>query len=427
MSDVVLQVENVSKQYRYGQLNSSSLRTDLEILHAKLHHKENTLGKIGSMSGSGRNGEAFYALRDVSFEVKRGQAIALIGRNGAGKSTLLKLISRITAPTEGVIRYKGHVASLLEVGTGFNQLLTGRENIYLNGAILGMTRADITKRLDEIIDFSEIGPFIDTPVKRYSSGMYVKLGFAVAAHLDPDILICDEVLAVGDMRFQDKCIRKMSQLANEHTVIYVSHNMRTLRQLCNYAVYLDQGRMTYAGDLEHAISLYAGSSSLQDTHYDFSNVKHEGNMGRLARMEALDLLNVASCEYEMGGRIFFRLKTHAHEDVNNLRVSVQLSRAGTDVIASSLSEPCITLRAGETVTQDYCLPLDGLAPGEYDAKLWLYIVDPLGRMISYDIVPNAFRFAVVQNLETADGMKWIERRHGLFRLHDVERISPDQP
>ena len=420
MKDVVLKVENLSKQYRYGRIDSHSLRTDIEIAMAKLRGREADVGKIGA-PGARASGEFFYALRDVSFEIERGQAVALIGRNGAGKSTLLKIISRITAPTEGRVRYKGHVASLLEVGTGFNGELTGRENIYLNGAIMGLTRADIAKRMDEIIDFSEIGPFIDTPVKRYSSGMFVKLGFAVAAHLDPDILICDEVLAVGDMRFQDKCLSKMSQLANEHTVIYVSHNMRTLRQLCTSALYLENGRLTYSGDLERAVSLYAGASTLKETHRDFSGVRHAGNVGRLARMESLDILDAENLEYEMDGEIRLRLTTRAFADAKNLRLSVQLSRSGTETLATALGAPDLSLKAGETKTQDFAFRLNGITPGEYDAKLWLYFVDPIGRMVSYDIVPNAFRFAVTQNLARTDGMLWSEKHHGIFRLADIEK------
>lgn len=420
MKDIVLQAEHVSKQYRYGRISSHTLRSDIEYAWARLRHREDSVGKIGASSAR-RDGELFYALEDVSLEIGRGQAVALIGRNGAGKSTLLKLISRITSPTAGTIRYKGHLASLLEVGTGFNGELTGRENIYLNGAIMGLSRADVTKRLDEIIDFSEIGPFIDTPAKRYSSGMYVKLGFAVAAHLEPDILICDEVLAVGDLRFQDKCLTKMGQLANEHTVIYVSHNMRTLRQLCSSAIYLEDGHLAYSGDLEHAISLYAGSSSLNDTHRDFSTMRHLGNAGLLARLDALELLNALNCEYEMGDTIRFRLQTHANVEVRDLRLALKISRPGADVIATSFSAPVISMKKDETLVQDYAFPLAGIAPGEYDAALWLYFIDPVGRMISYDVVPNAFRFAVTQNLELNDGMIWSEKHHGLFRTADIIR------
>ncbi len=419
MRDVVLSCENVSKQYRMGQIGLSTLRDDIDGLFARFTRKDDRAGADGQTPQNGK----FYALRDVSFEVERGSAIALIGRNGAGKSTLLKLISRITAPTEGRITYKGRLASLLEVGTGFNPHLTGRENVYLNGAIMGLTRAEISARLGEIIEFSEIGGFIDTPVKRYSSGMFVKLGFAVAAHLEPDILICDEVLAVGDTRFQEKCIRKMSDLAGEHTVIYVSHNMHTLRQLCTRALYLEEGRLAYAGELEHAISLYAGASALRDTHIDFANVKHDGNLGKLARMEYLDINGVISCEYPMGGNISLSLGVHALEDVKNLRVNSLISRAGSGTLASSLSAPVYTAQAGDRTELELSLPLGGLGPGEYDAALWLCFTDPIGRMVSYDVVPNAFRFAVTQNLELNEGMLWNEKRHGVFRLPDTECVG----
>ena len=414
MSDIVLRAEHVSKQYRLGEISSTTLREDLDGLISRIGKKKDKIG-----SDKYTSGQKFYALKDVSFDVERGSAVALIGRNGAGKSTLLKLISRITAPTEGRIRYKGNVASLLEVGTGFNQHLTGRENIYLNGAIMGLTRKDIDRRLEEIIEFSEIGPFIDTPVKRYSSGMYVKLGFAVAAHLDPDILICDEVLAVGDSRFQEKCIRKMSELAGEHTVIYVSHNMHTLRQLCTSALYLEQGRLTYTGELEKAIALYSGAAQMQDTHVDLTGMKHERNAGHLASMEELDILDTVSCEYPMYSDMKFRLKLAAHEDASNLRVSVLLSRPGTGTVASSMSAPLYTAKAGSSGELTLSLPLGGLGPGEYDAELWLCFIDPIGRMVSYDVVPHAFRFAITQNQTANDGMLWNEKRHGLVRLPDI--------
>ena len=423
MNDIVLQAEHVYKQYRYGVINNRTFKDDLNEMMAKIRRRESPTARVGNQQLAGRDGQKFYALEDVSFEIERGQAVALIGRNGAGKSTLLKLISRITSPTQGVIRYKGNVASLLEVGTGFNRELTGRENIYLNGAIMGMTKNDITKRLEEIIEFSEIGPFIDTPAKRYSSGMYVKLGFAVAAHLDPDILICDEVLAVGDVKFQDKCIRKMSELANEHTVIYVSHNMRTLRQLCTSAIYLEEGHLTYSGDLEHAISLYSGASGMGETHRDFSDVRHQGNLGLFVRLLEMDILDVASCEFEMGGSIRFRLKMQSFVEVKGLKVGIQLSRPGSDILTTSMSAPFADTKKDEILSETFEMPLGGLAPGEYDARIWLYMIDPRGKMVSYDIVPNAFRFAVTQNPENNQGLLWNEKALGLFRMGDIERIE----
>ena len=417
MSEIVLQAHGVSKQYILGQIGSGTLRQDLDDLFAKLKRKKSA---TGDEAFKGKSGQKFWALKDVSFDVNSGSAVALIGRNGAGKSTLLKIISRITAPTEGTVRYKGRVASLLEVGTGFNQHLTGRENIYLNGAIMGLSRAEISKRLDEIIEFSEVGPFIDTPVKRYSSGMYVKLGFAVAAHLEPDILICDEVLAVGDTRFQEKCVNKMSELSDRHTVIYVSHNMHTLRQLCNTALYLENGRLLYQGELEHAIGLYAGSSRLNGTHVDLNALHHSGNMGKLASLNALDIEDTLSTEYPMDGEIRLRIEVSAHADVKNLRLFTLLSRPGSGTVATSMSEPFYSASAGEDSELKLSLPLKGLAPGEYDAEIWLCFIDPIGRMVSYDAVPRAFRFSVTQNLEATDGMLWNEKRHGVFRLPDAE-------
>ncbi|MBQ3668674.1 MAG: ATP-binding cassette domain-containing protein [Clostridia bacterium] len=416
MKNVVLRAQGVSKQYILGQIGAGTLRDDLDRLFDRVKRKKgNALNEL-----NGKSGDKFWALKDVSFEINEGSAVALIGRNGAGKSTLLKIISRITAPTEGKIQYKGRVASLLEVGTGFNQHLTGRENIYLNGAIMGLSRADIDSRLDEIIDFSEVGQFIDTPVKRYSSGMYVKLGFAVAAHLEPDILICDEVLAVGDTRFQEKCIDKMSKLSAAHTVIYVSHNMHTLRQLCNTALYLENGRLTYAGELEHAIGLYAGSSAMSDTHVDLSALPHIGNMGKLVSLEELDIEDTASNEYPMDGEIKLSIKTNAHESAKGLRLFTLISRPGSGCVATSMSAPIFDAERGDISQIRLSIPLGGLAPGEYDAEIWLCFIDPIGRMVSYDAVPRAFRFSVEQNLERTDGMLWNEKRHGLFRLPDAQ-------
>lgn len=255
MSESMIKVENLSKIYKYGEIGGTTLTEELQRLHARLHKKEDPTKIIGSKNYN--RGEKFYALKDVSFEVNTGDTLGIIGNNGAGKSTLLKLISRITAPSDGKIYLNGKVSSLLEVGTGFHPDLTGRENVYMNGAILGMKKKEIDQKLDEIIDFSEIRDFIDTPVKRYSSGMYVKLAFAVASHLNSEIIIMDEILAVGETPFQIKCINKMKEIANSgKTVLYVSHNLNTVKQLCNRCIVLDKGKLVYSGDTESSIKYY---------------------------------------------------------------------------------------------------------------------------------------------------------------------------
>ena len=248
MSHPIISIRNVSKKYLLGDIGMTTLRDELQRRWARLRGDVLALGEKRKRPHLADRGD-FWALRDISFDVQQGEVIGLIGRNGAGKSTLLKILSRITEPTGGEIRIRGRIASLLEVGTGFHPELSGRENIFLNGAILGMSKAEIRRKFDEIVDFSEIGKFIDTPVKRYSSGMYVRLAFAVAAHLEPEILIVDEVLAVGDVAFQRKCLGKVQQISrSQHrTVLFVSHHMNAIENICTHAVMLRQGRLVREG------------------------------------------------------------------------------------------------------------------------------------------------------------------------------------
>lgn len=257
---VAVKAQGVSKEYRLGSINHGMLYKDMQSWIARTLGRPDPHAMIGAEQFMSREGR-FWALKDVSFEINRGERVGIIGKNGAGKSTLLKILSRITAPTEGFIGIKGRVSSLLEVGTGFHPELSGRENVYLNGAILGMKRREIDRKFDEIVAFSEIENFIDTPVKRYSSGMYVRLAFAVAAHLESEILIADEVLAVGDAAFQKKCLGKMEDVSRNHgkTILFVSHNLPSVRKLCNKGLILQQGAITANGDIGDIIGQYMGA------------------------------------------------------------------------------------------------------------------------------------------------------------------------
>ncbi len=257
---VVISVENLGKQYGIGSYSNRSFREDFQRWWAGLRGLTNPNARIEEKTDSSHNGETIWALNSVSFDIKEGEAVGIIGRNGAGKSTLLKILSRITLPTEGKIKIKGRISSLLEVGTGFHPELTGRENIYLNGSILGMKRADISRKIDEIVDFSGVEKFIDTPVKRYSSGMYMRLAFSVAAHLDSSILILDEVLSVGDAAFQKKSLAKMTEFYREgHTVLFVSHSMSAVRHLCKRGIFLENGRVVSDDKIDIATKLYMES------------------------------------------------------------------------------------------------------------------------------------------------------------------------
>ena len=272
MSNIAIQFDHVGKLYRLGQVGTGTLSHDLNRWWAtKILHKEDPYLKIGETNDRSKKGNSEYvwALRDITFDVEQGDVVGIIGRNGAGKSTLLKLLSQITSPTTGAIRAKGRIGSLLEVGTGFHPEMTGRENIYMNGSIMGMTRQEIFRKLDEIVDFAGVERYLDTPVKRYSSGMTVRLGFAVAAFMEPEILVVDEVLAVGDAEFQKKAIGKMQDVSkgDGRTVLFVSHNMASIRNLCKKGVLLENGIIKMQGEIESVVSGY-----LSDYKYDFSPI-----------------------------------------------------------------------------------------------------------------------------------------------------------
>ncbi len=275
----VISVEHLTKKYDLGVIGTGTLSRDLNRWWARLRGQSDPYSTIGQRDHFERIGESILALDDVSFKVEQGEALGIIGKNGAGKSTLLKILSRVTAPTSGVVKVKGRIGSLLEVGTGFHPELTGRENVYLNGAILGMRKDEVERKFDEIVDFSGVEKFIDTPVKRYSSGMYVRLAFAVAAHLDPEILVVDEVLAVGDAEFQKKCLGKMGDVAGEgRTVLFVSHNMAAIQQLCKNAFLLQNGKIIGSGLSEEVVNQYLNQFSHQTKDiYDVNNPDRKGN------------------------------------------------------------------------------------------------------------------------------------------------------
>ncbi len=335
----VISVEHLSKSYRLGQIGTGTFAYDLNVWWARMRGKPNPLARIGEADHGNRVGEEVWALKDISFKVNQGEVLGIIGRNGAGKSTLLKILSRVTAPTSGEIKVKGRVASLLEVGTGFHPDLTGRENVFLNGAILGMTRAEVARKFDEIVDFAGVEKFIDTPVKRYSSGMYVRLAFAVAAHLDPEILVVDEVLAVGDAEFQKKCLGKMGDVAHEgRTVLLVSHNMGVIRNLCAQAVVLEQGHISAVGPADDAVSSYLSrlASTVnpeekfrthRDTGKGFRDIWFENSSGRTTSAICGEEIDICF-SYDMPERMVFDwgLTLYNHIDEAVAHFGSQFSR-----------------------------------------------------------------------------------------------------
>ena len=418
--ELMLKIENVSKVYRLGEIGGTTLRDELQRFKAKVFHKEDPTKKIGAKDYN--KGEKFKALDNISFEVKKGERIGIIGHNGAGKSTLLKLISRVTGPTEGKIHLNGRVASMLEVGTGFHPELTGRENVYMNGAILGMTKKEIDAKMEDIIEFSEVRQFIDTPVKRYSSGMYVKLAFSVAAHLDSEILIMDEVLAVGDMAFQNKCLKKMRDVSEkeDRTILYVSHNMSTIKQLCNRVIVLDRGRIIFGGDVDSGIAKYI-DNKFNDFggKTDLSGLKRQLYKDPTAIMESISFSNDKH-SFIRGDMIFFDLKWKSLLDSEGVRLRVIFESTDGRAIAASMSRPFCNVKKEETYITKFGIDSSFLASGNYFINLALFQRDDKGSRITMDNVLHVASFYLKNNEKYDDyDLEWNNRLYGHIHYPSV--------
>ena len=416
MKDTVIEIDNITKRYRLGTIGGGTLQGDILSWWARIRHKDDPNLKIGEKSY--KKNELFTALDGVSFDVKKGETIGLIGRNGAGKSTLLKLLSRVTAPTEGEIRIKGKISSMLEVGTGFHPELTGKENVYLNGAILGMSKKEVDERLNEIIEFSECGQFIDTPVKRYSSGMFVKLAFSVAAHLNSDIMLMDEVLAVGDMAFQKKCIDKMVSAARDEgkTIIYVSHNMQTIRQLCSRGIVLDKGKVVFNGDVEDAINLYLKNDEITaKLYYDFANSHNFNFLTNKVIMDSLEILGKDNCQFKDDEKIRFRLKFHCNEDVEKLSFRTLVHNNDQMIVATSVCYNFMSCKKGESYSRVFTMDVSTLSNGFYKVILVMFELDELGNVIDADGVYPGLLF----EYEHTTPILWRTKLYGDTVLPDM--------
>ena len=397
-----IKIENLSKQYRLGVIGTGTLSHDLNRWWTvNVLRREDPYLKIGETNDRATRGNSEYvwALKDINMEIEQGDVVGIIGKNGAGKSTLLKLLSRVTKPTTGTIKYKGRIASLLEVGTGFHPEMTGRENIYMNGAIMGMTRAEITRKLDEIVDFSGCERYLDTPVKRYSSGMTVRLGFAIAAHLDPEILVVDEVLAVGDAEFQKKAIGKMQDVSKGEgrTVLFVSHNMASIRQLCKTGYVLNNGIIQNFGEINSCINSYLADFK-NNSHPDKIIIENEQiRQNRRVYFSRFTIEKEQNCFFEKEPLVFV-IELKANTSEKNCRINVSINSILGVTVGCVLGDNNVfDMVAGDTKRVRMTIPNHNLAAGTYYAS---FSVGMGGRqttsMTEFDIKSQVFIFEIKQ-------------------------------
>lgn len=401
MSNTVISVQDLGKKYLVTHQRPERYTALRDVIAKKVKDLAGYVLPGTKKTAKFLNKEEFWALKDVSFEVKQGEVIGVIGRNGAGKTTLLKILSRITEPTAGRFHIRGRVASLLEVGTGFHPELTGRENIFLNGAILGMTRREIKKKFDEIVAFAEVEKFLDTPVKRYSSGMYVRLAFAVAAHLEPEILLIDEVLAVGDAAFQKKCLGKLGDVSKEgRTVLFVSHNMAAISSLCKKTVVLESGKICFEGNVEKGIDYYLniaehikGFADLRDKKSGWW--KQHRAFSKLLSIETLDQRNKRQSLFKMGDCIKINIRLEITDDRKDIEVGIFIcdNRESILGLLSSAAEGFKDIQRGINNFQ-IDIPEINLMPGEYTLGIWIVhqreVDDACENAISIDIISESF-------------------------------------
>ena len=398
----VIKVENVSKVYELGKMGTGTLTSDIQRAFARMTGKEDPLLRIGETYDE----KAIHiALRDVSFDVTQGQVLGIIGKNGAGKSTLLKILSRVTAPTTGKVKMKGRLASLLEVGTGFHPELSGRENIFLNGAILGMTNKEVARKFDEIVEFSGVSKFIDTPVKRYSSGMYVRLAFAVAAHLEPEILIVDEVLAVGDADFQRKCLGKMKDVSSHgRTVLFVSHNMEAVKNLCQEVVLLEKGQVAEIGKPAAVINSYFKRNTQYNSQILFNEQEAPGNELVKLRRAELHIQQGEILDINHGFELQFEFDLE--NDYPEFSYSLNLFAITGEHIFNTVS-PVVSAKRGRVVAS--CLvPADLMNSGDFTVS----IMAVSQRSITLFYFQNVLNFEIFDNRENE---KWFGNISGAVR------------
>ena len=424
--EVAIRLSGVKKKYKLGQIGGGTLTADLQSWWARVRGKEDPNSMIGT--DQRLIGQTFMALNGIDLTVYKGEALGIIGGNGAGKSTMLKLLCRVTAPTEGDIDIYGRIASMLEVGTGFNGEMSGRENVYMNGAILGMTKAEIDAKMEDIIEFSEVREFIDTPVKRYSSGMFVKLAFSVAAHLDSEIMIMDEVLAVGDMAFQKKCLTKMRSAAKQdgRTVLYVSHNMNTIRQLCDRCIVLDKGRVIFEGDVDDAIELYMSASHSEwaegQTEFNLTNaISRSPYTACDAKITYLKLLDKDFALYRIGEHLRMQLRVHSNKAFKDLRLRLEL-RYSDDTPVGTM--PMVSLgHVGENQDTEFLVDFDtsSLTNGKFRVDTVLFEMDDVGNSYDEELLLPAFFFEV----QDSEDIVWNQTNWGHVRFPEakVQRLS----
>jgi lipopolysaccharide transport system ATP-binding protein len=416
MTDIAIRAEKLSKQYCIGG-KQEEYKTLRDTLARAFTEPLRLLSSVAKRRPTATAKETIWALKDVSFEVKRGEVVGIIGQNGAGKSTLLKILSRITEPTEGYAEVHGRVGSLLEVGTGFHPELTGRENIYLNGAILGMKKTEIERKFDEIVAFAEIEKFVDTPVKRYSSGMHMRLAFSVAAHLEPDILLVDEVLAVGDYRFQQKCLRKMSEVSHEgRTILFVSHNMSAVKRLCENTVLLQSGQVRFKGSSGDCIRIYLESDETDNpTEIDTRSLRRPPGLGKSLCFLQVRLRSTNGCNMRVGESLELELEFRSFEPISDLVLGLGFNTLDGirvfDCRSTDVYPPIKELASGRYGVR---ISLDSnlLMPGDYTISVGAGS-DTTGRAL--DLIENVIKFRILP-LKTG-GTPCLEPKRGFFRIH----------